>query len=36
MCEGCGGQPGGDGTVELDNGDALGVLADNIPGGRRV
>ncbi len=36
VCEGGSGQPGGDSAVELDGGDALGVLAYNIPGGRRV
>ncbi len=36
VCEGGGGQPSGDGAVTLDSGDALGVLAYNIPGGRRV
>ncbi len=34
--EGGGGQPGGEGTVALDSSDALGVLAYNKPGGRRV
>ncbi len=34
--EGGGGQTGGVGAVTLDGGDALGVLAYNIPGGRRV
>ncbi len=36
MGEGGGGQPGGDGAVTQDSGNALGVLAYNIPGGRRV
>jgi hypothetical protein len=36
VCEGGGGQPGDDGSLMLSSGDALGVLAYNIPGGRRV
>jgi hypothetical protein len=36
MCENDGGQPGGDGAVTLDGGEALGVLAYNIPVGRHV
>jgi hypothetical protein len=36
MCEGGSGQPGGNGTIMLDSGDALKVLSYNIPGGRRV
>ncbi len=36
VCEDGEGQPGGDVAVTLDNGDALGVLAYNKPGGRHV
>ncbi len=36
MCEGGGSEPGGDGAVTLDTGDALEVLAYNISGGRRA
>ncbi len=35
MCDGFGSQPGGDDAVTLGSGDALGVLAYNIAGGRR-
>jgi hypothetical protein len=36
VCEGGGRQPRGDIAVTQYNGDALGVLAYNIPGGRHV
>jgi hypothetical protein len=36
MCESGGGQTGSDGALIPESGDALGVLAYNIPGGRRV
>ncbi len=36
MCEGGGGLPGSDGDVTLDSGDALGVMAYNMPRGNRV
>jgi hypothetical protein len=35
VCVGGGRLPGGDGAVELDGDDAVGVLAYNIPVGRR-
>ncbi len=36
VCEGGSSQPGNEGAVTLDSGNALGVLAYNIPGGRHV
>ncbi len=36
MCEGGAGLPGSDGDVTLDSGEALGVMAYNMAGGKRV